>query len=47
MKFKDDTIDETPVLAQVLTFESAVSSSLDMSVRTLPGDHGVPLQQVQ
>lgn len=46
VKFKDDTIDETPVLAQVLSFESAVSSSLDMSVRTLPGDHGVPLQQV-
>lgn len=46
LKFKDDTIDDTPVLAQILSFESAVSSSLDMSVRTLPGDHGLPLQQV-
>ncbi|KAH9328915.1 hypothetical protein KI387_001023, partial [Taxus chinensis] len=46
VKFKDDTIDETPVLAHVLSFESAVSSCLDMSVRTLPGDHGLPLQQV-
>ncbi|KAJ0666678.1 putative alpha/Beta hydrolase [Helianthus annuus] len=45
VKFKDDTIDETPVLAQVLSSESAVSSVLDMSIRSLPGDHGLPLQQ--
>ncbi|KAI7724705.1 hypothetical protein M8C21_004582 [Ambrosia artemisiifolia] len=45
VKFKDDTIDETPVLAQVLSSESAVSSVLDMSIRYLPGDHGLPLQQ--
>ncbi|ERN06454.1 hypothetical protein AMTR_s00016p00259610 [Amborella trichopoda] len=46
VKFKDDNIDETPVLAQVLSSESAISSGLDMSIRTLPGDHGLPLQQV-
>ncbi|KAJ3683114.1 hypothetical protein LUZ60_013341 [Juncus effusus] len=46
VKFKDDTIDETPTLAQVLSSESAISSVLDMSMRTVPGDHGLPLQQV-
>ncbi|KAL5697968.1 hypothetical protein ACHQM5_029061 [Ranunculus cassubicifolius] len=45
VKFKDDTIDETPILAQVLSSESALSSSLDISIRSLPGDHGCPLQQ--
>lgn len=45
IKFKDDTIDETSVLAQVLTSDSAISSMLDMSIRLLPGDHGLPLQQ--
>lgn len=46
VKFKDDIIDETPDLAQVLSSGSAVSSFLDMSIRTLPGDHARPLQQV-
>lgn len=46
IKFSDDTIDETSTLAQVLSSESAISSVMDMSVRTLPGDHGFPLQQV-
>lgn len=46
IKFKDDVIDETPTLAQVLSSESAISSQLDMSIRSLPGDHGLPLQQV-
>nr|XP_043606115.1 uncharacterized protein LOC122578263 [Erigeron canadensis] len=45
VKFKDDTIDETAVLAQVLSSEAAISSVLDMSIRSLPGDHGLPLQQ--
>ncbi|XP_058102602.1 uncharacterized protein LOC131246460 isoform X2 [Magnolia sinica] len=45
VKFKDDLIDETPALAKVLCSESAVSSMLDMSIRMLPGDHGLPLQQ--
>ncbi|XP_073316079.1 uncharacterized protein [Primulina huaijiensis] len=45
IKFKDDTIDETSVLTQVLTSDSAISSMLDMSIRLLPGDHGLPLQQ--
>ncbi|WOL02518.1 hypothetical protein Cni_G11237 [Canna indica] len=46
IKFKDDTIDETPILAQLLSGGSAISSQLDMSVRLMPGDHGLPLQQV-
>lgn len=46
IKFKDDTIDETSTLAQVLSSEAAISSMLDMSIRTLPGDHSLPLQQV-
>lgn len=46
MKFKDDLIDETPTLAQVLSTDSAISSILDLSIRMLPGDHGLPLQQV-
>ncbi|KAJ6703283.1 hypothetical protein OIU85_029272 [Salix viminalis] len=46
IKFKDDAIDETPMLAQVLSSEAAISSMLDMSIRMLPGDHGLPLQQV-
>ncbi|GAA0144775.1 hypothetical protein LIER_05132 [Lithospermum erythrorhizon] len=45
IKFKDDTIDETPILAQLLSSESAISSMLDMSIRMLPGDHALPLQQ--
>lgn len=46
IKFKDDSIDETSTLAQILSSESAISSMLDMSIRLLPGDHGLPLQQV-
>ncbi|KAK4836355.1 hypothetical protein QYF36_021911 [Acer negundo] len=45
IKFKDDAINETSTLAQVLSSESAISSMLDMSIRFLPGDHGLPLQQ--
>ncbi|XP_062155272.1 uncharacterized protein LOC133863336 isoform X2 [Alnus glutinosa] len=45
IKFKDDSIDETSMLAQVLSSDSAISSMLDMSIRMLPGDHGLPLQQ--
>ncbi|KNA11687.1 hypothetical protein SOVF_132910, partial [Spinacia oleracea] len=46
IKFKDDMIDETSMLAQVLTVDSAISCELDMSIRTVTGDHGTPLQQV-
>ncbi|KAK7262729.1 hypothetical protein RJT34_30309 [Clitoria ternatea] len=45
IKFKDDLIDETSTLAQVLSSEAAISSVLDMSIRKLAGDHGLPLQQ--
>ncbi|KAM7468812.1 hypothetical protein LguiB_016374 [Lonicera macranthoides] len=45
IRFKDDTIDETSALAQVLSSDSAISSMLDMSIRLLPGDHSLPLQQ--
>lgn len=46
IQFEDDTIDETPKLAKVLSSESSISSRLDLSIRSLPGDHGLPLQQV-
>ncbi|KAG0501047.1 hypothetical protein HPP92_001119 [Vanilla planifolia] len=46
IQFKDDTIDETPVLAKLLSSESAISSQLDLAIRSLPGDHGLPLQQI-
>ncbi|KMZ74791.1 hypothetical protein ZOSMA_122G00590 [Zostera marina] len=46
IKFKDDTIDDTPTLAQILSSEAAISSQLDMAIRALPGDHSLPLQQV-
>ncbi|KAM0962365.1 hypothetical protein ACFX13_021920 [Malus domestica] len=45
VKFRDDMIDETSTLAQLLISNSAISSMLDMSIRLLPGDHGLPLQQ--
>ncbi|GLT46957.1 hypothetical protein SLA2020_206820 [Shorea laevis] len=45
IKFKDDTIDETPILARLLCSDSAISPMLDISIRLLPGDHGLPLHQ--
>ncbi|KAM0987925.1 hypothetical protein ACFX13_012162 [Malus domestica] len=45
VKFKDDMIDETSTLAELLSSDSAIGSMLDMSIRLLPGDHGLPLQQ--
>lgn len=45
IRFKDDLIDETSQLAQLLASDSAISSILDMSIRMLPGDHGLPLYQ--
>ncbi|XP_026385782.1 uncharacterized protein LOC113281286 isoform X1 [Papaver somniferum] len=45
VKFKDDAIDETSALANVLSSDSTINSLLDMSIRSLPGDHGLPLQQ--
>ncbi|CAL5197309.1 unnamed protein product [Lathyrus oleraceus] len=45
IKFNDDSIDDTSTLAQVLSSEAAISSVLDMSIRKLPGDHVLPLQQ--
>jgi hypothetical protein len=44
LRFRDDTIDETPALAAALQGEGAqVASVLDLSVRVLPGDHARPL----
>lgn len=45
LRFSDDTIDETLALGMLLQSGSAISSSLDISVRTLPGDHIRPMQQ--
>ena len=39
LRFKDDSVDETSTLAQLLQTSSTLSEVLDISVRTLPGDH--------
>lgn len=44
IKFVDDTIDETPSLASVLQ-SSAIAASLDLTLKSFPGDHVRPLQQ--
>jgi hypothetical protein len=46
LKFKDDTIDDSIELAQLLQSSSAISSMLDLSLRTLDGDHIRPMAQV-
>ncbi|KAK9800800.1 hypothetical protein WJX73_006739 [Symbiochloris irregularis] len=45
IRFTDDTIDETPSLAAMLEKDSAVASSLNLTVQNLPGDHVRPLRQ--
>ncbi|GIL78290.1 hypothetical protein Vretimale_7640 [Volvox reticuliferus] len=45
LRFKDDTMDETNNLVQLLQGSSAVGEVLDLTVRTLPGDHLRPMQQ--
>jgi hypothetical protein len=43
IRFKDDTIDETPLFAQTLLTRTA--EGMEVSVSTLSGDHVRPLQQ--
>ena len=43
IKFNSDEIDETDILASLLE-NSAISPSLDLTVRSLPGDHARPMQ---
>jgi len=44
LRFRDDTIDETPALAAALQGAgAAVAPVLDMTCRVLPGDHARPL----
>lgn len=45
LRFSADEIDETPQLASTLQ-SSAVASMLELTVKTLPGEHARPLQQV-
>ena len=45
IKFRDDSIDETPTLANMLTNDSAISSRMDLAVKTIAGDHLRPLKQ--
>jgi len=45
LRFKDDSLDESNSLAQLLQSSPIISETLDMSVRTLPGDHLRPLHQ--
>lgn len=44
LRFAADEIDETPQLASALQ-SSAVASMLELTVKTLPGEHARPLQQ--
>lgn len=44
VRFSEDTLDQTPVLADVLQ-NGAAAGFLDMTIRTLPGDHVRPMQQ--
>lgn len=44
LKFANDSMDETPILASVLQ-SSAAKETLELTVKTLPGDHVRPLQQ--
>lgn len=44
MKFNDDTLDESDALGAMLQ-ASGIASILDMTTRTLPGDHTRPMQQ--
>jgi hypothetical protein len=46
LKFKDDTIDDSIELTQLLQSSAAISSRLDLSLRTLEGDHIRPMAQV-
>ena len=45
IKFVDDSIDETNVLAKMLERDSAVAAMLNLTVRTLSGDHLRPIKQ--
>jgi len=45
LRFKDDNIDESNSLATILQNAPEVNEVLDLSVRTLPGDHLRPMQQ--
>eukprot|EP01024_Parvocaulis_polyphysoides_P045704 TRINITY_DN4282_c0_g1_i1.p1 TRINITY_DN4282_c0_g1~~TRINITY_DN4282_c0_g1_i1.p1 ORF type:complete len:442 (+),score=64.92 TRINITY_DN4282_c0_g1_i1:56-1381(+) len=42
VKFQDDTLDESAVIAMVI---QGLSTSADVSVKTMPGDHLRPMQQ--
>lgn len=45
VRFTDDSIDNTNELAQLLQGSSPVAQQLNLTVRTLPGDHIRPMQQ--
>eukprot|EP00192_Tetraselmis_astigmatica_P024851 CAMPEP_0117696308 /NCGR_PEP_ID=MMETSP0804-20121206/28606_1 /TAXON_ID=1074897 /ORGANISM="Tetraselmis astigmatica, Strain CCMP880" /LENGTH=86 /DNA_ID=CAMNT_0005510443 /DNA_START=287 /DNA_END=544 /DNA_ORIENTATION=- len=45
LRFQGDSLDESSQLAQLLQGSSACSTSLDLTMRTLPGDHNRPLYQ--
>ena len=45
IKFKDDGIDETDALANMLERDSAVAATLNLTVLSLPGDHIRPCRQ--
>lgn len=46
IRFTSDDLDQTQVLSSTLASGAAVSNMLDMSIKTLAGDHIRPMQQV-
>uniref|UniRef100_A0A061S4V8 Uncharacterized protein n=1 Tax=Tetraselmis sp. GSL018 TaxID=582737 RepID=A0A061S4V8_9CHLO len=45
LRFQGDVLDESKELAQLLQGSAAISNLLDLTMRTLPGDHNRPLHQ--
>lgn len=43
VKFREDEIDETEVLAALIQ-ECIATGDLDLTIRALPGDHARPMQ---
>jgi len=45
LRFQGDSLDESTQLAQLLQGSGTIASMLDITMRTLPGDHNRPLHQ--
>lgn len=47
VRFRSDGIDETTDLASMLSGPSALSGTLDLAIKVMPGGHHKPLAQVR